>query len=89
MALNYGLIGHRVRTLRKMQKMSQAVLAEHTGLSVPYISHIETGIKHVSFMKIKGMIAARISLNLRKSCPIIVWLNAACCLICLSQLETV
>lgn len=48
MALNYGLIGHRVRTLRKMQKMSQAALAEHTGLSVPYISHIETGIKHVS-----------------------------------------
>lgn len=52
MALNYGLIGHRVRTLRKMQKMSQAVLAEHTGLSVPYISHIETGIKHVSLESI-------------------------------------
>ncbi len=52
MALNYRLIGHRIRTLRKLQKMSQADLAEYTGLSVPYISHIETGIKHVSFESI-------------------------------------
>jgi len=28
--------------------LTQAELAEHTGLSVPYISHIENGVKQVS-----------------------------------------
>lgn len=45
MKLDYKLIGHRIHILRKRQKLSQAALAESTGYSVPYISHIETGIK--------------------------------------------
>lgn len=48
MDLNYKQIGHRVRSMRKIRKLTQAELAERTGLSVPYISHIENGIKQVS-----------------------------------------
>ena len=42
MAVNYERIGKRIQELRKLKKMSQADLAEHTGMSVSYISHIET-----------------------------------------------
>lgn len=48
MKLDYKLIGHRIHILRKRQKLSQAALAESAGYSVPYISHIETGIKRAS-----------------------------------------
>jgi len=48
MAINYERIGRRIQQLRKLKKMSQAELAEYTGMSVSYISHIETGIKHAS-----------------------------------------
>lgn len=48
MKLDYKLIGHRIHILRKRRKLSQAALAESTGYSVPYISHIETGIKRAS-----------------------------------------
>ena len=50
MAVNYERIGKRIQELRKLKKMSQADLAEHTGMSVSYISHIETGIKHASLL---------------------------------------
>ena len=52
MAVNYERIGKRIQQLRKLKKMSQADLAEHTGMSVSYISHIETGIKHASLESI-------------------------------------
>lgn len=48
MAINYERIGKRIQQLRKMKKMSQADLAEFAGVSVSYISHIETGIKKAS-----------------------------------------
>lgn len=48
MELNYKQIGLRVRSMRKIRKLTQAELAERTGLSVPYISHIENGVKQVS-----------------------------------------
>ena len=48
MAVNYERIGKRIQQLRKLKKLSQADLAEFTGMSVSYISHIETGIKHAS-----------------------------------------
>lgn len=48
MKLNYKLIGHRIRSERKLRGLTQAELAEYTGLSVPYISHIENGVKQVS-----------------------------------------
>ena len=52
MILNPKLIGHRVRSIRKLRKLTQAELAERTGLSVPYISHIENGIKQASLQAI-------------------------------------
>lgn len=48
MVLNYKRIGYRIRLIRKMRKLNQAELAERAGLSVPYISHIENGIKQAS-----------------------------------------
>lgn len=52
MILNPKLIGLRVRSIRKLRKLTQAELAERTGLSVPYISHIENGIKQASLQAI-------------------------------------
>ena len=48
MAVNYERIGKRIQQLRKLKKLSQADLAEFTGMSVSYISHIETSIKKAS-----------------------------------------
>lgn len=48
MAINYERIGRQVQQLRKQRHLSQADLAEATGMSVAYISHIETGIKKAS-----------------------------------------
>ena len=48
MSLDYKTIGQRIKIVRKMKKMSQAKLAEHIDMSVPYISHIETARKKVS-----------------------------------------
>ncbi len=47
--IDYALIGKRVKETRKNNMhVSQAELAEMTGLSVPYISNIETGYKKAS-----------------------------------------
>lgn len=43
MGLNYERIGKIIKAVRMEQGLSQADLAEYTDLSVPYISHIETG----------------------------------------------
>ena len=48
MAINYERIGRQVQQIRKRKGLSQADLAEDTGMSVAYISHIETGIKKAS-----------------------------------------
>ena len=42
-AIDYKLIGTRIRTVRKDQKITQERLAYLTGLSVNHISHVETG----------------------------------------------
>lgn len=46
--INYSLIGKRIRETRTKMKLSQAVLAEMSGLSTRYISHIETARKKAS-----------------------------------------
>ena len=46
--INYELIGKRVRETRIQMKLSQAALAEMSGLSTRYISHIETARKKAS-----------------------------------------
>ena len=52
MAINYERIGRQVQQIRKRKGRSQAGLAEDTGMSVAYISHIETGIKKASLESI-------------------------------------
>ena len=46
--IDYVLIGKRVKETRTQMRISQAALAEMTGLSVSYISHIETAHKRAS-----------------------------------------
>ncbi len=46
--INYALIGKRIRETRTQMKLSQAALAEMSGLSPRYISHIETARKKAS-----------------------------------------
>lgn len=46
--INYVLIGKRIRETRNQLKLSQAALAEKSGLSTRYISHIETASKKAS-----------------------------------------
>ena len=46
--IDYVLIGKRVKEARTQMRVSQATLAEMTGLSVAYISHIETAYKRAS-----------------------------------------
>lgn len=43
MELNYKRMGKIIKAVRTAQGLSQADLAEYADLSVPYISHIETG----------------------------------------------
>ncbi len=48
MEVNFVLIGKRINEIRVGKKMSQAELAERAGLSVSYISYIETAVKQAS-----------------------------------------
>jgi len=48
MAINYGLLGRRIKRTRCKRGLAQAELAEEVDVSVPYISQIETAKKHVS-----------------------------------------
>lgn len=48
MSLNYDLLRSHIKTLRLEKELSQEDLAEFADLSVPYISHIETGRKKPS-----------------------------------------
>lgn len=45
MALNYTIIGTRIREFRKMRQLSQSTLSELADLSPGYISYIENGSK--------------------------------------------
>lgn len=49
MGLNYERIEKIIKAVRIERGLSQADLAEHADLSVPYISHIETGRSKASF----------------------------------------
>ena len=58
MVLNYKRIGQRIRVIRRAQKMTQAELAECANLSVPYVSHIENGIKQASLQAVVNIAEA-------------------------------
>lgn len=60
MRIDYLLLGRQIQYCRKEQRMSQTELAERADLSVPYISHIETGRKKPSLetlMKIADVLS--------------------------------
>ena len=62
--IDYVLIGKRVKEVRNQLKVSQATLAEMTGLSVTYISHIETAYKKASLTSLVNIAnAAGISVD--------------------------
>lgn len=42
------LLGRRIKKIRNLRQLSQAKLAERIGVSVPFISHIETARTMVS-----------------------------------------
>ncbi|TCL60544.1 transcriptional regulator with XRE-family HTH domain [Kineothrix alysoides] len=46
--VNFVLIGKRIKEIRCGQRITQAMLAEMTELSISYISHIETAYKQAS-----------------------------------------
>ena len=58
MAVNYERIGKRIQQLRKLKKMSQADLAEYTGMSVSYISHIENAKRKASLESVIRIVNA-------------------------------
>ena len=55
---NLGEIGRRVRKLREEPRLTQESLAEAAGVSVPYVSHIERGIKKPSLGTLLRLSAA-------------------------------
>ena len=55
---NFGEIGRRVRRLREERRLTQEALAEAAGVSVPYVSHIERGIKTPSLGTLLRLSAA-------------------------------
>ena len=55
---NFGEIGRRVRKLREERHLTQEALAEAAGVSVPYVSHIERGIKKPSLVTLLRLSAA-------------------------------
>ena len=48
MDINFKLIGKRIKEVRKQRSLTQADLAELTGMSNSYISYIETAKKQAS-----------------------------------------
>ncbi len=58
MVLNYKRVGQRIRVIRKAQQLTQAELAECASLSVPYISHIENGVKQASLQAVVNIAEA-------------------------------
>jgi transcriptional regulator with XRE-family HTH domain len=48
MTVDFEIIGKRIKAFRKQQNMTQADLADKSGLTNVYISYVETGKKGVS-----------------------------------------
>ena len=55
---NFSEIGRRVRKVREERCLTQEALAEAAGVSVPYVSHIERGIKKPSLVTLLRLSAA-------------------------------
>ena len=85
MVLNYKRIGQRIRVIRRARKMTQAELAECANLSVPYVSHIENGIKQASLQAVVNIAEALEctavfgSRNCQRCCPAALPPNSSFC----------
>ena len=56
--MDFHSIGQEIRALRKERGLTQEVLAERACLSVPYLSHVERGVKKVSLESLVRIAAA-------------------------------
>lgn len=56
--MDYYMTGQRIRKYRKAYGLSQEALAEKTGISVPHMSHIETGNTKLSLPVLVAMAEA-------------------------------
>ncbi len=52
MALDYSVIGKRIKNARNKAGLTQQDLAEEIGLSVPFISRIERGTSHINLKRL-------------------------------------
>lgn len=57
MALNYELIGSRLKEIRQNKNITQEDLAEKMDLSVPYISRVERGTTSINLKRLSQMCA--------------------------------
>lgn len=52
MALDYNIIGERIKLSRTKAKLTQEKLAEKLEVSVPYLSRIECGDSHINLKRL-------------------------------------
>ena len=52
MAVDYVIIGQRLKTARKNANLTQQELAEKTNLSIAFISRIERGSSHINLKRL-------------------------------------
>lgn len=57
MALNYSIIGIRLKQARINKGITQEVLAEKMNLSVPYISRVERGTTNINLKRLSEICA--------------------------------
>ena len=57
-ALDYTIIGERLRTARLNQKLTQEKLAEKLGIDAHYISDIECGLRNITFKTLHRLVSA-------------------------------
>lgn len=52
MALDYTIIGERIKIARTNEKLTQEALAERLDVSVPYLSRVECGDAHINLKRL-------------------------------------
>lgn len=52
MALDYTIIGERIKLARSKKKLTQENLAEKLEVSVPYLSRVECGDSHINLKRL-------------------------------------
>jgi len=52
MAVDFSIVGKRIKDARKEKKMTQEMLAEKMSVSIAYLSKIETGKLHINLERL-------------------------------------